>query len=620
MGASNRAQRLSGVNPLAYLGVEPSTPPLLVVSSSSPTSDDVNGFFLGSIWVVTPAPYQIWFLVSQAQNIATWVQIYPSSLSGAVSKFTAQTGSNPVVPTVGGNVNLTGTSSIAGLLTTSGAANTVDFILGGAVAASFVTGTGTATPALNVLTVSGGSGVVKTTGAGSTVTVGLTAATDGQLIIGSSTGNPAWANLTSTGGSVAITNGHNSINLEATGVDTGAITFDTNTTPATVSGTTITIAGGSNINTSGAASTVTINLNNSILLPTTTANQLNGVISINSTSFLQAYGTANTFLGSGSGNFTLTTADAVRNTGVGNLVLEGLTTGAQNTCVGYVSGSDITSGSSNQCFGYGSGFNLTTGSNNVLVGTSAGNSYTTEGSNICLGNLGTVADANTIRVGTQGSGAGQQNKCFVAGITGVTTANSNYVTVNTATGQLGATTVSPVGVAGTQSFSYYLATSNTVTILSAPRLNYNMGSGQALVELFDNTSGNFFPGDGAGTGAFFTAPATGIYQFIWQLLMIRNASGSGTNNALLQINMNFIATANQWTNTFPGTSTSLSSVSGSGTSQIISWCLTVLAPMTAGDTMEFNVQDGVTATTYNFRGTDLLTGYIGNYLSGYRVA
>ncbi|HXC05149.1 MAG TPA: hypothetical protein VNZ86_10390, partial [Bacteroidia bacterium] len=44
---------------------------------------------------------------------------------------------------------------------------------------------------------------------------------------------------------------------------------------------------------------------------------------------------------------------------------------------------------------------------------------------------------NTIRVGTQGSGSGQQNKCFIAGIASVSVSNVNFVTINTSTGQLG---------------------------------------------------------------------------------------------------------------------------------------------------------------------------------------
>ncbi len=53
-------------------------------------------------------------------------------------------------------------------------------------------------------------------------------------------------------------------------------------------------------------------------------------------------------------------------------------------------------------------------------------------------NIGTTAESNTIKIGTQGSGSGQQNKCFVAGIVGVTTSNTQTVTINSSTGQLGA--------------------------------------------------------------------------------------------------------------------------------------------------------------------------------------
>lgn len=609
--AGNRAQRLSGINPLAYLGVEPSTPPLLVVSSNSPTENDSNGFFLGSIWVVTPSSfvsspvYEIWFLVALFKGVATWVQIFPSAGSGAVDQFTTQAGTNPVVPDVNGNINISGTGSISGLLTTSGSLNTIDLVVGGALAAHFVTNSGTAIPALNVLTIVGTS-VLTTTGTGSTVDLGFTTATNLQVIGGVTSGVPTWQTLTSTGGSVAITKDGNTINFEATGTDVGAVTFATDSGNATVDMTTITIHGGSNINTSGATSIVTINLNNSIVLPATTANALNGVISIGSNRYLHAYqGVTNVFVGNEAGNFTMSSG-ATDNVALGDTALNALTSGSNNCIIGALAGATITSGT-----------------NNIALGGGAASSYTTESSNITIGNVGTVADANTIRIGTQGSSGQQQNKCFIAGITGVTTSNSNYVTVNTSTGQLGATTVSPVGVAGTQSFSYYQATTNTVTITTSPTLNYNMGSGIAFTSLFDNSGGAFFPGDGAGTGAFFVAVADGIYQFMWQLVCIRAHSGSGTVNAMQQLNMNFQQTGSvtqSWSNTFPGIATTLSSVSGSGFSQMISWSNTVLVPMIMGDTIEFNVQDNSTAVTYNFRGSDMLNGAFGNYIQGYRVA
>ncbi len=55
--------------------------------------------------------------------------------------------------------------------------------------------------------------------------------------------------------------------------------------------------------------------------------------------------------------------------------------------------------------------------------------------------MGVVAETNVIRIGTQGASSAQQNSCFIAGIAGVTTSNSEMVTIDTTTGELGSTTI-----------------------------------------------------------------------------------------------------------------------------------------------------------------------------------
>lgn len=129
------------------------------------------------------------------------------------------------------------------------------------------------------------------------------------------------------------------------------------------------------------------------------------------------------------------------NVAIGHLSSVNVNTGNLNTTVGAATLQAATSGSQNAAFGY-SALVLATGSNNTALGYNAGSAFSsTESSNILISNNGTTADNNTIRIGTQGSGAGQQNLCFVAGITGVTTSNSQMVTINTSTGQLGAATI-----------------------------------------------------------------------------------------------------------------------------------------------------------------------------------
>lgn len=81
--------KLSGINPLAYMGVEPSTPPQMVVEARSPTIND-NNFNLGTYWLVGAPPptddWQLWILVDLTQGIATWKQLFPSG-SGGTNQF-----------------------------------------------------------------------------------------------------------------------------------------------------------------------------------------------------------------------------------------------------------------------------------------------------------------------------------------------------------------------------------------------------------------------------------------------------------------------------------------------------------------------------------------------------
>lgn len=262
----------------------------------------------------------------------------------------------------------------------------------------------------------------------------------------------------------------------------------------------VNLHGGSNINTTGSGDTATFNLDNNVtisgtytttggnvVLPATTASA--GILKINSANFLHAYGTRNTFVGTVSGDTTLTGAD---NTGIGDSALGFLTSGAGNTAVGSESGlslssgfsnvavgnlalnsettgnaqtaigtsalenilggtsnvavgcyslQDATSGGDNVAVGYNSLSALLTGGGNIAIGVGAGISYVgAESDNILIGNTGTAAESNVIRIGTQGT----QTSAYMAGIAGVTVANEQMVTINSSTGQLGVLAGTPV--------------------------------------------------------------------------------------------------------------------------------------------------------------------------------
>jgi uncharacterized coiled-coil protein SlyX len=90
------------------------------------------------------------------------------------------------------------------------------------------------------------------------------------------------------------------------------------------------------------------------------------------------------------------------------------TTGSQNTGTGYFAVYQNTTGHNNTGYGYSALLNNTTGVGNIALGSFAGSNLTTGDNNIDIGNQGVAAEANTIRIGTQGT----QTRTFVAGITG----------------------------------------------------------------------------------------------------------------------------------------------------------------------------------------------------------
>ena len=154
----------------------------------------------------------------------------------------------------------------------------------------------------------------------------------------------------------------------------------------------------------------------------------------------------NTALGDGA-LLSNTTGD--ENTALGVAALQFNTTGNANTATGVQALQNNTAGNSNTADGLGALFHNATGNNNtasgvgslnsnttgignIALGTNAGFNLTTGNNNIDIGNLGVAAEANTIRVGTEGT----QTATFIAGISGTTVAKSVAVFVD-ATGHLG---------------------------------------------------------------------------------------------------------------------------------------------------------------------------------------
>ena len=174
-------------------------------------------------------------------------------------------------------------------------------------------------------------------------------------------------------------------------------------------------------------------------------------------------GAGNTVMGFGAGALIDTGAN---NTGIGESVLAAcaggssniavggsalgtLNTGTNNVAVGLSAGGALTSGSHNTILGINTLANAN-GSYNIVIGESAGSALTgTDSDNLLIGNVGVVGDANTMRIGTQGTSSGEIDTTFIAGVAGVTVSNQEFVTIDTTTGQLGSAAPSGGGLTWT---------------------------------------------------------------------------------------------------------------------------------------------------------------------------
>jgi len=405
-------------------------------------------------------------LVSGSYNIAIGYQSGSNYTSGESSNITiGNGGSNGESNTIrignqGSGAQQQDTCYIAGIYGTPLTGSSV------VITSSGQLGTGTAIGMVSTLTGNSG-GAVGPTGPGNINIIG-----SGTVVV---TGNPGTNTLTisdSAGGGIAVLDG-----------DTGSAT-----------GSTVTLAGGSNINTSATASTLTVNLDNTVsisgsmtagtgftattgnvtidagnlALPTSSGGT-KGYITING-DIVFGGSFPSFFVGLGTGNITLTGSgngfggNALKDITTGNFnsafgtdCLGDLTTASNCSAFGYEAGNSIVGGSDNSIFGYSAGFAISSGIENSIFGSSAGESnngsyniiigyesasnYTSgESSNIVIGNSGVTSESNTIRIGTTGSGVGQQNLCYIAGIQSVNVGSVATV-VSISGDQLGQTTI-----------------------------------------------------------------------------------------------------------------------------------------------------------------------------------
>ena len=194
---SKQTNVLNGINPLAYMGVQPSTPSNTTFETRPPTPHDFHGFDLGDYWFVpgtinpgggvAVAP-QLWVLVGLTKDPtltdrAWWVQV---ATTGAIALTFHEDAGVGVVPALG-VVNVFGGANI----NTFGAGNTITINLDDDV---IIPGN------LTVQSLAG-FGVVQVDNVGH---FSASNGTKGQIIIAKGAGiAPAWGNLIGAGG-VAI--------------------------------------------------------------------------------------------------------------------------------------------------------------------------------------------------------------------------------------------------------------------------------------------------------------------------------------------------------------------------------------------------------------------------------
>lgn len=333
------------------------------------------------------------------------------TLSGANNITTTASGSTVSFNVTGTSVHAVQIGNASGSLTSIGVGTTGQVLIGST----------TADPSFGALGVNSGlTAHSLLLGQGTSAITALGAATNGQLPIGSTGTNPVLTTLSSSGSTITITNGAGSINLDTAGSIPAS--FHTDSGNATPSAGVLTIAGGSNMNTSGSGSTVTINLNNS---PSVSGSLTAGTGITATTGSIQASAgsvaasaavTAGTTMTAGTG-ITATTGNITATAGnmvitAGNLTLPATNTagtqgiikiGSTNFLSGignniFVGGSGNTTTSSinNTGIGIGSLAAITSGSTNVGIGLNALAACTTGSGNLALGQQALQSGTNPV--------------------------------------------------------------------------------------------------------------------------------------------------------------------------------------------------------------------------------
>jgi hypothetical protein len=277
----------------------------------------------------------------------------------------------------------------------------------------------------------------------------------------------------------------------------------------------------------------------------------------------QDFGLPNLLIGSSGTNLT----SGSFNVALGDGALNDISSGGLNTCIGYFTGGSITSGNNNTFVGGNCGSSATTTTNNVGMGIDCLNAFTTgltnlganvavgfavldnlltgvynsafgfnagsfytgsESSNLVIQNRGVIGDHNTIRIGDQGVSEGQQNKCFIAGIAGVSISNQTIATINSSTGQLGNVTSVPIANGGTNATS--MSTSNGIVKYNGTSLVTSTTATIDASNRMTNTSQPAFMAYLSATASNVTGDGT-TYQIAYDTVVYDTAGGFTTGGS-----------------------------------------------------------------------------------------
>lgn len=223
---------LNGLTSLSYMGVQPTTPPMVIYRTFSPNANDNQNFNLGAIWLNTTTQ-AIFMLTSLAKGIAVWTELS----TGPAGTVDSLTGNDAVVVSpLAGNINVVGDGTY---VTTAGTPNTLTVsLVSHSVTLSngsniTVTGSplslgGTATIAVSGTT----NHAVQIGNVGGSLT-SLSVGTNGQVLIGSTAANPSFVTPTAGTGLSITTNATTLAYALSTPVSvanggTGASTFTAN--------------------------------------------------------------------------------------------------------------------------------------------------------------------------------------------------------------------------------------------------------------------------------------------------------------------------------------------------------------------------------------------------------